>query len=510
MGKQEKKRCPFCLQDHEAEACESKAVECEQLLCNATQGVSTTRLDAEATAWVGSTGLVSPSSVERVALQTVLESVEGRERSRVRVMYDSGSQKLFVFAKAVNSLNIEPLSEESLGIRTFGQSEADVKVREVYELGLRPLKDKDKSVIIQAFVVAEISSISNFHVEELKKNYNQISNVYFSDVSRTEDVLEIDVLIGADYMWSFQEGRQIRGGQNEPVAIKKTLGWVVSGPIKDSVGIRVDDEVHENVIDDITFNGQRYSVGLPWKTGYGQIPCNYNNALIRLKGQLKKLSKTPGILQQYEEIIKEHVELGIIERVSETNLNKKVSYLPHQPVVRENAETTKVRIVYDASCKDREAKTSLNDCLHVGPSLTPMIFDVLIRFREQPIVLEGDIEKAFLNIEVHPVDRDCLRFLLVGNVEDQSPEVIEYRFNRVCSGRSLAKMLDEEKEAISKEVVQEEDSKSKILGLPWDKKEDVLEFDLGKVAENAGQADTIPYRIIFDPLGVIRPVESIC
>eukprot|EP00794_Sanderia_malayensis_P004910 gene4910-biopygen3985 len=206
-------------------------------------------------------------------------------------------------------------------------------------------------------------------------------------------------------------------------------------------GIRVDDEVHENVIDDMTFDGQRYSVGLPWKTGYGQIPCNYNNALIRLKGQLKKLSKKPGILQKYEDIIKKQVELGIIERVSETNLNKKVSYLPHQPVVRENAETTKVIIVYDASCKDRETKASLNNCLHVGPPLTPMIFDILIRFREQPVVLVGDIEKAFLNIEVHPVDRDCVRFLWVANVQDQSPEVIEYRFNRVVFGVSSSPFL---------------------------------------------------------------------
>eukprot|EP00794_Sanderia_malayensis_P006426 gene6425-biopygen4755 len=77
---------------------------------------------------------------------------------------------------------------------------------------------------------------------------------------------------------------------------------------------------------------------------------------------------------------------------------------------------------------------------------------------------------------------------------------------------SLAKKLDEENEAISKEVVQEEDSKSKILGLPWDKKEDVIEFDLGKVAENAGQADVTKRGIlsslatIFDPMGVIGPV----
>ena len=84
-------------------------------------------------------------------------------------------------------------------------------------------------------------------------------------------------------------------------------------------------------------------------------------------------------------------------------------------VVRAEAETTKIRIVYDASCKDRKARTSLNDCLHVGPHLTPLIFNMLLCFRANKVVLVGDIEKAFLNIEVYHADHDCLRFLWFKN-----------------------------------------------------------------------------------------------
>ena len=64
----------------------------------------------------------------------------------------------------------------------------------------------------------------------------------------------------------------------------------------------------------------------------------------------------------------EQLESGIIEAVPDGDVATKVSYLPHQPVIREHAETTKVRVVYDASCKDKSTKTSLNDCLHVGPA----------------------------------------------------------------------------------------------------------------------------------------------
>lgn len=43
---------------------------------------------------------------------------------------------------------------------------------------------------------------------------------------------------------------------------------------------------------------------------------------------------------------------------------------------------------------------SLNDCLHVGPPLTPLLFDILIRFREKRTAVVADIEKVFLNVEV--------------------------------------------------------------------------------------------------------------
>ena len=41
-------------------------------------------------------------------------------------------------------------------------------------------------------------------------------------------------------------------------------------------------------------------------------------------------------------------------------------YFPHQAVIRKEAETTKLRVVFDASSKEDKRGTSLNDCLHVG------------------------------------------------------------------------------------------------------------------------------------------------
>ena len=97
--------------------------------------------------------------------------------------------------------------------------------------------------------------------------------------------------------------------------------------------------------------------------------------------------------------------------------------------------------MYDASAKVQKRGTSLNDCLRKGPSLNPLLFDVLLRFREKRVALVGDIEKAFLNIEVDKADRDCLRFLWVENPADQKSKIVVYRFCRVVFGWNSSPFL---------------------------------------------------------------------
>ena len=115
-----------------------------------------------------------------------------------------------------------------------------------------------------------------------------------------------------------------------------------------------------------------------------------------MKSQVKRLRKQPEILVEYESIIEQQLDAGVIERVPRLDTAEKVHYLPHKAVVRRDAKTTKVRIVYDASAKDLKSNVSLNDCLHGGPSLNPLLMDILLRFRVNRVALVADIEKAFL------------------------------------------------------------------------------------------------------------------
>ena len=136
--------------------------------------------------------------------------------------YDSGSQKTIRPAKVVEKLDLKPLKEEELGIKTFGKNKLALKKRTVYEVALPPLNCHVKSIVVEAFVVDEISTISNSHVEKVKLDYEHLSNVYFSDVSKS-DILEIDILIGSNYLWNFQEGQVIRGMLKGSVAAKTYL-----------------------------------------------------------------------------------------------------------------------------------------------------------------------------------------------------------------------------------------------------------------------------------------------
>ena len=111
----------------------------------------------------------------------------------------------------------------------------------------------------------------------------------------------------------------------------------------------------------------------------------------------------------------------------------KTHYLPHHPIIRKDKQTTKLRVVYDASAK-MNGNPSLNDCLYSGPSLLPSIADVLMRFRFHTVALVADIKKAFLMVSISPGDRDTLRFIWLHDIHKDNPKEVVYQFCRVVFG----------------------------------------------------------------------------
>ena len=86
-------------------------------------------------------------------------------------------------------------------------------------------------------------------------------------------------------------------------------------------------------------------------------------------------------LERYDNIIQDLIKGGVVEKVDQVCERKiakgeKMFYLPHRPVIRELAETTKLRIVHDTSAKPTKNSASLNDCLETGPPLPNSMWDV--------------------------------------------------------------------------------------------------------------------------------------
>ena len=285
--------------------------------------------------------------------------------------------------------------------------------------------------------------------------------------------LPVGILIGIDFYHAFMTGKIIRS-KDGPIACGTKLGWVISGrlgsgspdlhcfetyllrtaveevDLTDNLRHDLDkfwavenigsdsDQVVSDFRNNIIHDGTRYVTKLPFKLDHEPLPDNFAVSEGRLKS-LKGRLVSKGILNDYDKIFKDYEQNGIIEQVPANEVAGEVGqvhYLPHRPVIREDKETTKIRAVFDASCKVNGP--SLNECLYSGPNLLARIFDILIRFRLNRIGILADIKQAFLNIVISSEHRNYLRFLWF---DVESGETIVYKFLRVVFGLTSSPFL---------------------------------------------------------------------
>ena len=148
-----------------------------------------------------------------------------------------------------------------------------------------------------------------------------------------------------------------------------------------------------------------------------------------------RLSKNIDLFNEYNKIINNYLKEDIVKIAlpsEEIALPGSTHYLPHRAVVKENRETTKVRIVFDGSAHSPN-EPSINDVLYSGSCLLPLIFDILIRFRTGKIGIVADVKQAFHQIEIVKEHRDFLRFLWFKDIL-HNQETITLCFKRIIFG----------------------------------------------------------------------------
>ena len=441
-------------------------------------------LQANAFSPVTTTTMCTDSTMA-VLLQTarthVYRPTSPQSTMKIRVLMDGGSQRSYVTDRVKEALSLPTEKQQKMLIKMFGSEQEAKRVCDVVRIGLRTVGEADLEMPF--FSVPLICQpLSHQPITFCKATYDHLAPLNLADFQEGPTELDIDMLIGSDHYWKIVTGEIVRGDSG-PTAICTRLGWVLSGPTHcpdqrtsavnvitthtlkidsqeaqsqtdegldvtlqqfwdlESLGIKGNDgSTLENFDESIIFKNGRYQVCLLWKETHPTLPDNYQLSKKRLIRLLHSLKQRPSILRDYDATIKDQFSNGIVEQVddSDHSITGETHYIPHHAVIRQDKQTTKLRVVYNASAK--EDGPSLNDCLYAGPKLGQNIMDIILRFRVHK-ALAADIEKAFLMVSMAERDRYVLRFLWVDDVTRDDPEIIAYRFTQVVFGVSSSPFL---------------------------------------------------------------------
>lgn len=141
---------------------------------------------------------------------------------------------------------------------------------------------------------------------------------------------------------------------------------------------------------------------------------------------------------EYHKFMDEILSLDHMEKIPPEQIEvENYYYLPHHAVFKESSTTTKLRVVFDASCKTKSG-ISLNDNLMVGPTIQDDLFTAVVRFRSFKYAFTADITKMYRQILMHPEDTNFQR-ILWRKSSDQPYD--HYRLTTVAYGTASAPFL---------------------------------------------------------------------
>ncbi|KAK2578329.1 hypothetical protein KPH14_012630 [Odynerus spinipes] len=281
----------------------------------------------------------------------------------------------------------------------------------------------------------------------------------------------VDVLLGAGLFWQLMCADSIIQQKGLPTLKNTLLGWIVGGELIDAkpkspklCGLITNsalqkqlerfwnqEETNETRLlteDEADCERQfeeslkrdetgRFIVTLPKKENV-VLGESENQAIRRLYAIERRFKANPAIKSDYIKFMKDYEDQGHMSTiVDESARSKDIYILPHQPVIRPDSMTTKLRVVFDASAKTSNGM-ALNDKLMVGPNLQRDLFDIILRFRAHEFVITADITAMFRQIMIREEDRDLQRILWRS---DQTKPIKSYRLNTVTYGTAPAPYL---------------------------------------------------------------------
>lgn len=466
----QRKLCSNCLYPHSIEACTSKFL-CRicglkhHSLLHPPENISTVGIQ-QAVGTDTFTGHISRNeSFSQVILATAIIRVTHEDKTMLfRALIDQGSMTNLISKRACETLDLPqykvdiPITGVG-GTNTFHiQRKAHFKMSSYFD---------SESIETTALVIPKITTLN---LISHTNNYSHLRGLQLAD-PKIDKSGRIDILIGAATFSEILLNGVIRGDTHQPIAQQTKFGWITSGKSGNNhncnnpiVSIITSDESLANALQKFWESEEipavkplspeeklaeefyakttkrcddgRYMVKLPFKSDQNKnLGESYDIAQRRYINMKKRLDSNIEFCKKYNDCIQEYLDLNQMEITTDTQ--QPHYYLPHHPVVKDSSSTTKIRPVFDASCKTKNGK-SLNNELLIGPTIQPDLFSLLIHWRKYEYAISSDIEKMYRQIWIDPDDTHFQRILWQSA---DSTEIKSYHLKTVTFGVASAPFL---------------------------------------------------------------------
>lgn len=212
--------------------------------------------------------------------------------------------------------------------------------------------------------------------------------------------------------------------------------WVIDDIHNDSKNQTREERCEEHFTKTTFKNDQdRYVVELPLKQeSIDNLGGSRDIAFKRLQALERHFDRDPVLNENYSKFMHEYIALGHMQPIVERTLKEKGAYyMLHHYVARE-VKSTRLRVVFDASCKTDNGM-SLNDAVMIGLVIQDDLTSILLRFRTHHFVLVADIIKMYRQVLMHPSQTRLQRILWRN---DKASDVQAFELITVTYGTAAA------------------------------------------------------------------------
>ena len=146
----------------------------------------------------------------------------------VKALFDCGSQQTYIANRLVKLLNLKPVRDINMQVKTFGADPQNLRAKEY----LIKLQSSTGDVIpIQAIGVPKIcDKISGQIVKKAVKRHPFMQMLKLANDGTHPDI-DIELLLGADVYWQLISWEIRKDDASGLVAINSKVGWLLNDPI---------------------------------------------------------------------------------------------------------------------------------------------------------------------------------------------------------------------------------------------------------------------------------------